>query len=486
LALIWRGFKQAEIGDSAIWDYMAQSILRGQIPYRDVVEIKLPASAYLGAVAMWIAKGCGVRDIVGVRILDLILIGTLAATSYTVAELYLHSRMTAMMSFLLPLLSERFMDWTSGGTEPKLCMVLFGMLSLVLVAQDRPFLAGFASMLSCLCWQPGLLFTGAAFLVFSRYLTSWRDRRATKVLAGAVLPLAILLVYFYRAGALQDLWTWTISYTYHVYAPEGTRSLPDGLAHIWRVTIRVLGAGAVLLVLGAIGFLGFLYTRIVAEIRNRRASYPPSDFLKDGILIAPAVYFVFCLIDFKGGPYLIPLIPFGGIFTAWLVEKVSGMVPTIRSGRQTKEPRVPSFGWQALVLAAVFVLAFAIAAKQGNRGPGLREQMHKFESLAGMLGPDDKIYVHGSTEILVLLDKANLNPYIFLDSGKDDYLAARTNGGFKSIVDGMETQAPKLVALSRLDRVRHREELQEWVNERYEKVPLSGYDVYVRKVISNK
>src|SRR5712692_9689902 len=61
--LLWRLFTQLEAGDSAIWDYVAQAILRGQVPYRDVVEIKGPASAYLSAIAMWLGKSVGLRDV---------------------------------------------------------------------------------------------------------------------------------------------------------------------------------------------------------------------------------------------------------------------------------------------------------------------------------------------------------------------------------------------------------------------------------------
>jgi len=58
------------------------------------------------------------------------------------------------------------------------------MVSLLMIAKDKPFWAGVCSMLSCLSWQPGLLFTGVAILIFSRYLTSWRDWRALKVTLG--------------------------------------------------------------------------------------------------------------------------------------------------------------------------------------------------------------------------------------------------------------------------------------------------------------
>src|SRR5688572_14859171 len=50
--LAYHPFKQLERGDAAIYDYMAQSILRGQMPYRDVIDPKTPGSIYLSAAAM--------------------------------------------------------------------------------------------------------------------------------------------------------------------------------------------------------------------------------------------------------------------------------------------------------------------------------------------------------------------------------------------------------------------------------------------------
>src|SRR5215470_3290236 len=55
IALLYRPLSQRETGDAAIWDYVAQCILRGQVLYRDVIEIKGPGSAYLSALAMLLA-----------------------------------------------------------------------------------------------------------------------------------------------------------------------------------------------------------------------------------------------------------------------------------------------------------------------------------------------------------------------------------------------------------------------------------------------
>src|SRR5437773_9652592 len=48
--LMYRPFSQMEGGDDAIWDYISQSIVRGQVPYRDVIENKAPGAGYLSAL----------------------------------------------------------------------------------------------------------------------------------------------------------------------------------------------------------------------------------------------------------------------------------------------------------------------------------------------------------------------------------------------------------------------------------------------------
>src|SRR6185369_331319 len=194
LMLAWRLYNQIEGGDAAIWDYVAQGILRGEVPYRDVAEIKGPASAYLSALAMWLGKAVGLRDILAVRFMQIALGGVLSSITFLVAETYLRQRFTGLIAALLPLTQVHFVSWIEGGTQPKLTMIAFGMLSLLLIAEDRPFWAGVCSMLSCLSWQPGLLFSGIAVLMFSRYLTTWRDMRAVKALTGAALPLIVVVI----------------------------------------------------------------------------------------------------------------------------------------------------------------------------------------------------------------------------------------------------------------------------------------------------
>lgn len=481
ILLAWRLFTQLEIGDSAIWDYVAQTILRGQIPYRDVVEIKGPGSAYLSALAMWLGKWLGLRDLLAVRFMQIMLASALSVVTYLVAEIYLRQRLAALMAVLFPLMSEHFVSWVEGGTQPKLTMIFFGMLALLMIARDRPFWAGFASMLSCLCWQPGLLFAGAAFLIFSRYLTSWRDRRALKVIAGALLPLAVVLAYFYSVRALMDFWVWTVAYNFNVYGPEGIRSVSDMLAHLWMVALRVFKVDVVWLVFALAGLLIFGGERLRAK-RHLKAALRSPDLFKDALVIAPLVYLAFCLINFQSGPDFLPLFPFIGIFAGWFITEVARRLKA-RPGVQAK----PSlYNWIDRLPAAALLLAFVVtvtrAAIYRMEDWTLWYQDEQLKIATDLIGPDDRLYVHGTVELLVLTNRPNLTPYVLWDHGKADYIAAtRYGGSTQAMIDEIEAASPKLVAISRLKNIPQGAALQQWVAARYEKLPVLGYDIYVRK-----
>jgi hypothetical protein len=113
----------------------------------------------------------------------------------------------------------------------------------------------------------------------------------------------------------------------------------------------------------------------------------------------------------------------------------------------------------------------------------LENEEQEARLVGDLLGPNDVMFVHGTVELLVLLNRANLNPYVDFDAGKDDFIARRNYGGsFQTLIDEIESQAPKVVALSRLRGVAHREDLERWVAERYFPLNLELLpDVYVRR-----
>jgi len=481
--LMYKPFVQAEGGDDAIWDYVSQSIVRGQVPYRDVIEIKTPASAYLSAAAILIGRTVGSPDIVSIRVLYILLVGILCTVMLLTARAYFESTSAGLIAVLILLSWEGLAVMMVAGTRPKVPMTIFGLMTLLLIAKDRPFWAGFCSMLSCLCWQPGLLFTAMAVLVLSRYLTRWRDLRAIRVLAGATLPLGVTLIYFFLAGALGDMWRWTVTYNYSVYMPETHEGAALSVSRFWSLIDQVTSGHTLLIKLGIAGLLMFGVECIWVSLKDR-GSATSSELFKHALVVLPLAYFAFKLISYPGADDLILFLPFLALFAGYLFTVASRLIGEVGAVRRTLS-LAHVVRWIRLAPVPVLIVICFVRGVhyRGDEGSTLQDQQREVKAVAQVLNPDDKIYVHGTLEILVLLNKPNMNRYIFLDRGKDTYIAQLTPGGFNTILEEMKNQHPKVVAISRVQNVAHRDDLLAWAAEEYERLPVgfAHNSVYVRK-----
>ena len=482
--LLHQPFNQMELSDGAILDYCAQTVVRGGIPYRDVVENRAPGSMYLSALAIVAGRSAGLRDLAAVRLLHILLTGLLAAVVFWVAQTYLLNRQAALIALLLPLMTTSLVTAMVAGTQPKLTMVIFGMLSLLLMAKDRPLWSGFCSGLASLCWQPGLVFAGVGFLVFSHYLSRWRDRRALRFTLGAAIPFLILIVYFGSKGALGDLWTWTVLFNYRTYAPRTIR--PDALTNLWTVMCKTFGKDIVLVLMSSIGLLMYAVGRI--RVRFRRGASDSWVSFRDAILIIPIAYLGFSLLHFQGEDDSIPLLPFLGIFAGWFFAESARLLAMARLG---KHRLATTHVVKLLPLLAMLFIFLVICTRSLSYKlePGwtLEDQDTEFKNISDLLGPNDKIYCHGSPELLVLLNRQNLNPYINLTRGTDEYLDQHKPGGFRSVLADIESQAPKIVYISRLRNVTYKlliaQWIDDWVEKHYDPLPLEyrNMNVYLRR-----
>jgi hypothetical protein len=477
--LFYKPFKQIVDGDSAIYDYITQSILRGQLPYRDIADIKWPASVYINAIAVWLGDFVGLKDIFAIRLMQIIEVGLLSIFTFLVAEKYLKNRAVGVIAALFPLLNKSFAHWTVIGGQPKLPLMMFGMLSLWLIAKDKPFWAGFVSMIACLCWQPGLLFTGTAGLICSNYLRNWRDLRAVKVVAGAAIPLAIVFGYFYLKGAFGDFWAWSMEFNYGVLGPDANRGLERAFFHIWIVMRRIFDRDIIFVVLSAIGLLGFIGERIWTRWKGKENSFIDGWF-RDALIFPPVVYFLFCLVNMQAGPDLIPFIPFIGLFAGWTLFRAGTLIGKIKFFQR------PNLRWEAVVAGLAIILMLGVSVRRATKyrivGLTLQDQYRDLQPVANVLGPDDKMYVHGTMELLVLLKRRNLNPYVLLSWGADDFVAYKKGVEFKEIVAEMEAQAPKIISITRLRMVTNKADLENWANAHYDEfTSTDGKMIYIRR-----
>lgn len=472
-------WKQPALGDRANWDYFAQVISRGGIPYRDVVNIKSPLAAYIGAAAILIAKPFGLRDIFAIRIAYLLLAAFTAGLTFLVALEYTDNERLALLAATAMLTFDAFARFNSGGVQPKTAMIFFGLLSLRATLKDRSFEGGLYGMLSALSWQPGLLFAGAAGLAASRYLTNWRDRRAFKVIAGAALPLGIMLVYFWITGALKDFYVWNFNYTTMVYAPRESRSVGDFFSHLNDMINKPYRHSSWLFYLAIAGLVLALWGHLRRD-PGQKVWHEAAP--RHALIVAGLVYFAFCMIDIQGPVDLIPLLPFVAILAAvamgFVIEKLAQLYTRIRSENRS----AMIAGAVTTVLIGTMLYVSATSASQFQHGfPLLNDQDPIVAEIVGQLHPGDKVFTHGVPELLVLGRLTNASKYFLLDRGKDSYLDRVEPGGFAGWLERLKAERPRIIALGRFADMEHEKDFRAWAAADY--VPRNNAVVpyYVRK-----
>jgi hypothetical protein len=475
-----RFWNMPSAGDRANWDYIAQAISRGEVPYRDVVNIKSPLSAYIGAAAIMATRPFGIRDIHAIRVMYILLAALTVAFTFLIALDYLADYRLALLAASVMLAFGALMRLNGGGIQPKTPMILFGLVTLWAIMKDRPFVAGVFGMLSALSWQPGLLFVGVAGLAFSRYLTSWRDMKVARLIAGAAIPLVIQLGYFWAAGALRDFYLWNIHFNATIYGPRGVRTLASFFNRIGKMLSGTYRDGRLYFYLSAIGLLLALW-REAKQVRQLGTAKLLDAAPRHAIIIAPVVYFLFCMIDIQGGADLIPLLPFVAVFAAlaivWLLKGAAALVARARPS--INRAAIESRGG---ALAAAIILAVGVGdALLARRDQSLKAQDAEVAQIVSYLQPGDKLYVHGQTEILVLSGLTNASKYYLLDRGKDEYLDRILAGGFAGWLQTLKEDSPKIVVLNRMKTLLHRDEFFDWVRQDYVMRKGRYFVCYVRK-----
>ena len=466
--------------DPANWDYFSQVIARGGVPYRDVVNIKTPASAYIGAAAILIGKPFGLRDIYAIRTAYTLLAALTVALTFMVANQLFDSIRLGVLAAISLAGFQQFAILNATGVQPKTPMILFGLVSLLATMRDKPFTAGVFGMLSALSWQPGLLFVGVAGLGFSRYLTNWRDGKVARLIAGAALPLAVLLGYLFAAGALTDFFNWCVHYPFSVYGPRDQTTTAEFLDRLDMLVQENFARDRVYSNLAMVGLLIAVAREVLLAFRKGIGSalrLAP----RQQVILAACGYFVFCRVNMQGEQDLIPLLPFVAIFAAALIIYLLDAAASVAAGLEVPERRGRLQKIKFLAASAV-LLTMAVIGVFSVRMPskGLSAQLTDSAEIFSQLGPGDRIFVHGQTDMLVLSGLTNASKYTNLDHGKDAYLDLIEPGGFAGWFERLKDERPKIVMISRTKNLDRKGVFLTWLSSDYEQRIAGVFTYYVR------
>jgi hypothetical protein len=467
--------------DRANWDYFAQVISRGGIPYRDVVNIKTPLSAYIGAAAILATRPFGFSPILATRMTYIGLSALTVAFTFSVANLFFKSRRMGLLAAMILCGIFLFGRLSSDGIQPKTPMILFGLMSLTAMIKDQPYKAGVFGMLSALSWQPGLLFIGAGGLAFSRYLTSWKDYKCVRLIAGALIPLALLLTHLAIGGALHDFYAWCFKFNVQVYAPRDFTSYSGFIDRFTMLINQYFPDDRKYFRLAEFGIILAIVREIYFAVRKGRRELL-NRAPQHQVIIAALVYLIFCRIDMQGEQDLIPMLPFIGLFASLLLITLldGGLAIIAKFVAQTNTRALKIAGCAALLIAVFHANVRPIFAfKVGKKN--LAKQQADAADILAQLQPGDEIYVHGQTEMLVVSGLTNTHKYTNLDHGKDNYLDKVEPGGFQGWFERLQVDRPRIVMFTRIKNVDRKKEFLDWLKRDYEPRKARMFSYYVRK-----
>src|SRR5581483_4362242 len=173
-ALHYNIFLQAIPHDTTYHIYAAQQMLDGHAIYRDVAIIKAPLSDFATALALVVGRALGISDIMSARLMSLLTFMGTASVTYWAGRVLFKSRAVGLIAGLIMAGWDFYGLRAVTGPEPKAFLILFAMLALVCIAQERWFLAGVCAALTTLAWQPGLMV--AVFALGGALLVPWIGR----------------------------------------------------------------------------------------------------------------------------------------------------------------------------------------------------------------------------------------------------------------------------------------------------------------------
>jgi len=203
---------------------------------------------------------------------------------------------------------------------------------------------------------------------------------------------------------------------------------------------------------------------------------------RHAVIIAPLIYFAFCLINIQGGVDMIPLLPFVAMFAAVGIVWAIDLCVEVLSRAKLRVSR-PTLNASIFAAVVGLIMIFSVADVLWVRveSPTLKEQDAEVAQITSLLAPGDQIYVHGLAEILVLSRLSNADKHFFLDRGKDNYLDRVEPGGFAGWLDRLKAKRPRVVALERMKFVERKEDFYDWMSADYEEHKGRLFTYYLRR-----
>ncbi|HEX8997913.1 MAG TPA: hypothetical protein VF812_17935 [Ktedonobacterales bacterium] len=397
--------------DEGAFLVIAQEVLHGRIPYRDVFDQKPPGIYYLYAGLLWLTGSLSIMwQILALR-LCVVVVNVLTGVGLLRLGTHWRSAQAGRLAMLLwlsvcavPLFGANELF-----TEPfAACATVWAMVVLAHGSSMRAALgAGLLMALGSMFKQTAILALPTAALVIYFQTSSWGDARLRRaaflvgaLALGAATPWLAISALFALAGALRQFVYQTAIVSVFEY-PTAQRGL--------QVTLVIVGA-ALLVYAGPLLLLASsLVTRL--GLRAKRA------IRFDPIVVALALLILLHLLTVVAHPYphyMVQALPWLALLLAIAVAGDAASHPAARRQMRALD-RFGRPGRLAVLGLPLFTgLALAVQAESSNTR-ALSEQVAVGSWIASQTPPHARLLIApAEPEFYYLSGRAPSTPYVYL------------------------------------------------------------------------
>ena len=417
--------------DVGLYAYAGQQVADGVPPYLGVLNRAGPLAHAIPGLGAALARLFGVDDLLGMRVLFLVIAVLCVCGVYLLARDVLHSRTFALVAASMFLCLPGFIQHASYGPRDKTAMVLFLILSLWMMARRSWFAAGVLLGLSALVLQIALFVGGPALAVAVALGPGTRRRRLValaRVAAGCLLTLVATSVYFLTVGAFEEF---VQAYALINARYTGADPVTDSWRADWDSLRRGYGASLALVVAG----LAALPVLAGTALRTRQGRDDPGAAAWAGLAAGAIGGTLWTLRDYDSWPDAFPMLPLAAVGAAGLLHALTGRL----------RPRA------ALAVVAAFVTATGAAAvvESSDGDTRLDRQRASVRAMLHTLPGDATIISVEAPQPLVLSGRTSPTRHQMFPPGLESYLDDSWPGGLDGFERDLLDERAELIAIRR-------------------------------------
>jgi hypothetical protein len=427
------GFEAHLSRDLGLYAYAGQQVADGVPPYEGVMNRAGPLAHLVPGLGALGARALGIDDLLGMRLLMLVLSVVCMWVVYMLGRDLYESRLAGVVGAGLLISVPGFLTYTTGGPREKTTMLLLLALALLGAVHKRWWWAGAAVALTTLTWQP--VFFPAFVAVAGCALSGPRGERlraGAGVVGGGAVATALIVGYFAAVGALTAFLDGFVRihlrYTYQPGLYDDLERQWAGIVEGFGVSLSFVIAGLALLVLLAVRNLAS------AERRRDRLGRAQVAFAAATLLALAWSWRVF-----NGWADALVLLPFAALGVAGLVAWVAELLDLRVAG----------------VVTAVWVVVVAAIGLQWSLYEGNRllpKQEKEVEGVFAALPPDATLASVEAPQPLVLTGRTNPTEHQMFRAGLEDYVDDTWPGGLEGFARDLAAEEPTLIAVGKKAR----------------------------------